>query len=219
MGRRVDQVIRVLVVDDHPMVREGLRSMLSGEDLDVVAEAAGGAEAIDRATASGPDVVLLDLELPDMEGLAVIGRIKEVAPELPILVVTMHQDPDLVRRAVQAGAAGYLLKGVGRGELLASVRAVVNGESVFDPGLVRAAFEDPGAREGQREAAPGNRLSRIELDLLRLMAAGLTNRQIGQHLRWSHATVKKYVQRVLEKLDVSDRTQASVEAIRRGLLE
>ena len=90
---------------------------------------------------------------------------------------------------------------------------------MFDPGLVRAAFEDPAAREGQREAAPANRLSRIELDLLRLMAAGLTNRQIAQHLRWSHATVKKYVQRVLEKLDVSDRTQASVEAIRRGLLE
>ena len=219
MGRAVDQPIRVLVVDDHPMVREGLRSMLSGEDIDVVAEAASGAEAIDRAAEPGQEVVLLDLELPDMEGLAVIRRIKEVAPELRVLVVTMHQDPDLVRRAVQAGAAGYLLKGIGRGELLASVRAVANGESVFDPGLVRAAFEDSTSRDAHRDAEPARRLSRIELDLLRLMAAGLTNRQIGQHLRWSHATVKKYVQRVLEKLDVSDRTQAAVEAIRRGLLE
>jgi DNA-binding NarL/FixJ family response regulator len=218
MGRAVGQPIRVLVVDDHPMVREGLRSMLGGEDLDVAAEAASGAEAIERVSAGGQDVVLLDLELPDMEGLAVVRRVKEIDPALPVLIVTMHQDPELVRRAVEVGAAGYVLKGIGRRELLATVRAVANGESVFDAALLKAALADRSTADRERAGAPGARLSRIELDLLRLIANGLTNRQIGQHLRWSHATVKKYVQRVLEKLDAADRTQAAVEAVRRGLL-
>jgi DNA-binding NarL/FixJ family response regulator len=130
-----------------------------------------------------------------------------------VLVVTMHDNPALVRRAVRAGAAGYVLKGIGRAELLASVRAVRNGGSVLDPGLLRAVVDVDGAPA--RTAAP---LSLVELDLLRLVADGLTNREIGHRLRWSQATVKKYVQRILEKLDVSDRTRAAVEGVRRGLL-
>jgi DNA-binding NarL/FixJ family response regulator len=154
-----------------------------------------------------------------MDGLAVLRRIREMDAHLPVLVVTMHQDPALVRRAVEAGATGYVLKGVGRAELLASIRALRGGESVFDHGLLKAALagRDGSARAVERgDADP---LSRIELDLLRLVAAGLTNRQIGQRLRWSHATVKKYVQRILEKLDVPDRTRAAVEAVRRGLVD
>ena len=213
-----EPAIRVLVVDDHPMVREGLRSMLSGEGVEVVAEAASGAEAVLRAGERAADVVLLDLELPDMDGLTVLRRIREIDARLPVLVVTMHQEAGLVRRAVAAGATGYVLKGVGRAELLASIHAVRNGESVLDPVLLRAAIEDPPEwRPAGADSAPG--LSRIELDLLRLMADGLTNRQISERLRWSQATVKKYIQRILEKLDVADRTQAAVEAVRRGLLE
>ncbi len=213
-----DATIRILVVDDHPMVREGLRSMLDGDGVEVVAEAATGAEAVRFAAEQHPDIVLLDLELPDMDGLAVLRRIREVDARLPVLVVTMHQDVGLVRRAVKAGATGYVLKGVGRQELLASIRAVKNGEAVLDSTLLRAAIEPdrpaPPSPGGESDAG----LSRIELELLQLIAAGLTNRQIAAHLRWSHATVKKYVQRVLEKLGVSDRTQAAVEGMRRGLL-
>jgi DNA-binding NarL/FixJ family response regulator len=219
MPSATDSPIRVLVVDDHPMVREGLRSMLGGEDMDIVGEAASGAEALRRAAARDIDVVLLDLELPDMDGLAVLRRIREMDAHLPVLVVTMHQDPALVRRAVEAGATGYVLKGVGRAELLASIRAVRGGESVFDHGLLKAALAGRDESPGKAERAGGDTLSRIELDLLRLVAAGLTNRQIGQRLRWSHATVKKYVQRILEKLDVPDRTRAAVEAVRRGLVD
>ena len=193
------------------MVRDGLRSMLSGAAIEIVGEASTGSEAIRIAADLSPQVVLLDLELPDMDGLTVLRQIKEITPALPVLVVTMHDDPALVRRAVRAGAAGYVLKGIGRAELLASVRAVRNGESVLDPGLLRAVVNGNAAA---RTAPP---LSRVELDLLRLVADGLTNREIGQRLRWSPATVKKYVQRILEKLDVSDRTQAAVEGVRRGL--
>ena len=211
MAPATEPAIRLLVVDDHLMVREGLRSMLSGEEIEIVGEASTGSEAIRIAADLSPQVVLLDLELPDMDGLTVLRQIKEITPALPVLVVTMHDDPALVRRAVRAGAAGYVLKGIGRAELLASVRAVRNGESVLDPGLLRAVVNGNAAA---RTAPP---LSRVELDLLRLVADGLTNREIGQRLRWSPATVKKYVQRILEKLDVSDRTQAAVEGVRRGL--
>jgi len=212
MRPATEPAIRLLVVDDHLMVREGLRSMLGDEGIEIVGEASSGGEAVRVAAALSPDVVLLDLELPDMDGLTVLRQLKENAPTLPVLVVTMHDDPALVRRAVRAGAAGYVLKGIGRAELLASVRAVRNGEAVLDPGLLRAVVDVDGA-----PARTAELLSRVELDLLRLVADGLTNREIGQRLRWSQATVKKYVQRILEKLGVSDRTQAAVEGVRRGL--
>jgi len=209
---------RVLVVDDHPMVREGLRSMLDGEGDEIVGEAASGAEAVQRATELQPDVVLLDLELPDLDGLTVLRQVRETVPAAAVLIVTMHQDPARVRLAVEAGAAGYVLKGVDRTELRASIRAVRDGGSVFDPRLLRAALDAGDGRSRGAAPAYAPALSRIEVDLLRLIAEGLTNREIGHRLRWSPATVKKYVQRILSKLGVPDRTRAAVEAVRRGLL-
>ena len=213
-----ESVARVLVVDDHPMVREGLRSMLDGEGVEIVGEAASGAEAVARAIELRPDVVLLDLELPDLDGLTVLRRVRETVPAAAVLIVTMHQDPARVRLAVEAGAAGYVLKGVDRTELRASIRAVRDGESVFDPRLLRAALDTGDGRPRGAAPADAPALSRVELDLLRLIADGLTNREISHRLRWSPATVKKYVQRILSKLDVPDRTRAAVEAVRRGLL-
>jgi DNA-binding NarL/FixJ family response regulator len=206
--------VRVLVVDDHPMVREGLRSMLAGAEIEIVGEAGDGIEAVEEASRLTPDVILLDLELPDVHGLATLKDLRRVSPGTAVLVVTMHQDPALMRQAVQAGAGGYVLKGVGRRELVAAVRAVAHGESVLDPGLLRAALETETPTSAERRPS----LTPVELELLGLMAEGLTNRQIGARMRWSHATVKKYVQRVLEKLGVPDRTRAAVEAVRRGLL-
>ena len=204
--------LRVLVVDDHPMVRAGLSSMLSDDDIEVVAEAASGREAVDRAVALDPDLVLLDVQLPDMDGIETLTRIKARAPGAAILMVSMHDDPAMVRRAVEAGASGYVLKGIGRRELLAALRTVRNGGSVLDPSLLRA-LATPAS-----EGAAGDALTSVELEALALLAAGLTNREIAERMRWSVGTAKKYVQRILEKLHVSDRTQAAVVAVRQGLV-
>ena len=207
--------IRLLVVDDHPVVREGLRSMLSDTAVTVVGDAGTAAEAIRVAADAAPDVVLLDLGLPDLDGLSAVARLKQVRPQAAVLVLTMHDDPALVRGAVQAGASGYVLKGVGRQELLAAIQAVHHGEAVLDPLLLRTLTGPAPAATG----APGQEpLTAVEHDVLQLMAGGLTNREIAARMRWSVATAKKYVQRVLVKLEVSDRTQAAVVALRRGLL-
>ena len=201
--------IRVLIVDDHPIVREGLRSMLEPAGVDVVGEAGTGEDALRIAAALRPEIVLLDLELPDLDGLAVLQQLKAAERRTAVLVITMHDDPALVRRAVEGGASGYVLKGVGRGELLSALEVVRHGGSVFDPSLLRASLSESRAAEA---------LTSIEQDMLRLVATGLTNREIAQRLHWSVGTVKKYLQRTLEKLGAADRTQAAVEAVKRGLL-
>ncbi len=210
---------RVFVIDDHPVVREGFRSMLTDEGIEIVGEAGTGAEAVERITTVGVDMILLDLKLPDIDGLALLRRLKDIVPASPVLVITMHDDPALVRRAVEAGAAGYALKGIGRRELVAAIHAVCNGEAVLEPGLLRAIVRGPSGVSSPNAGEPARTvLTRIEIDLLRLMAEGMTNVQISERMRWSLATTKRYVQSVLEKLEVSDRTQAAVTAVRRGLL-
>lgn len=195
--------------------------MLSHEAVEIIGEAGTGEEAIERAAAAQPDLVLLDMKLPDLDGLVVLRRLREIAPAASVLIISMHDDPLLVRRAVQGGAAGYVLKGLSRRELLAAVHAVRDGESVLDPTLLRAVLAEtasnqpPGRSTG---AGAPELLTPLELDVLRLMADGMTNGQISERMHWSVSTTKKYVQRILEKLDVSDRTQAAVVAVRRGLL-
>ena len=217
MSDAVRQPCRVFVIDDHPVVREGFHTMLSDEGIEIVGEAGTGTEAIAHITTVGVDLILLDLKLPDIDGLALLRRLKEVAPTAPVLVITMHDDPLLVRRAVEAGAAGYALKGIGRRELVAAIHAVCNGEAVLEPGLLRAIVGGSfGVSSANAEDTGRTPLTRVEVDLLRLMAEGLTNVQISERMRWSLATTKRYVQSVLEKLEVSDRTRAAVTAVRRG---
>jgi DNA-binding NarL/FixJ family response regulator len=209
--------IRVLLVDDHPMVREGLRCMLSEEGVEVVGEAGSAQEALGRCAKLLPDVVLLDMQLPGEDGLHCLEELQKVQPGLAVLIVSMHDEPRFVRAAMYAGARGYVLKGIGRRELLSSVRAAVAGEVVLDPALVRTvtACAEPVL---SALAPAAEDLSAIERHVLTHMAEGLTNRQIAERMRWSVATAKKYVQRILVKLDVSDRTEAAVAAVRRGLV-
>jgi DNA-binding NarL/FixJ family response regulator len=213
--------IRLLLVDDHPMVREGLRSMLlTVADLEVVGEAGTASEAVVQAEALRPDVVLLDIQLPDDDGLTALRRIKAVAPATSVLMVTMHENAAYITQAITGGAAGYVLKGVRRHELLAAIQTVARGAAVVTPVLLGNTQRQT-SRAGKPtplDHLPMEPLSPVEQELVRLLAEGLSNRQISLRMHWSLSTVKKYVQRLFDKLQVSDRTQAVAEAIRRGLI-
>ncbi len=208
---------RILIVDDHPMVRAGLRAMLySEETLQVVGEAGTVAEAIEQARDLQPKVVLLDLQLPDQDGFKALARIKAEVPHAQVLIVTMHENTAHAHQAKQAGAAGYLVKGVRRRDLIHAIHTVATDRSPLVPflinpcaGLVRAATE----------ATPMPQLKPVEHQILRLIADGFSNREISAHMKWSLGTVKKYVQELFQALDVSDRTQAVAVAMRIGLIQ
>ncbi len=220
---------RLLIAEDYALVREGLRAMLSGEpDLEVVGEAKNGREAVEACRALNPDLVLMDVRMPEMDGLQATRAIKVAQPAVSVLMVTTHQDPDYLLEAVRAGAAGYVLKEVSRRELLESVRRVINGESTLDQGVAMRLL----ARLSEAPAPPAEpnlatsdatrqklsvRLSDREIEALRLIAVGKTNREIAQELMVSLSTVKTYVQRIIKKLGVSDRTQAAVRAATLGI--
>ncbi|MEU3309195.1 response regulator [Nocardiopsis sp. NPDC055551] len=209
-------MIRVLLVDDHPVVREGIRGMLSAEpDLEIVGEAGSGPEAVVRAAALEPDVVLMDLRMPGGDGAQATERIRADHPAVHVLVLTTYDTDTDILRAVEAGATGYLLKDTPRAELADSVRSAARGETVLSGRLAGKLFSrvrrDP---EPEKPAA----LSPREVEVLRLAADGHTNAAIGRALRISATTVKTHLMRAYEKLGVGDRTAAVSQALRRGLL-
>ena len=212
--------IRVVIADDHPVVREGLRSLLlTSADMEVVGEAGTGAEAVAQAQALQPEVMLLDIRMPDGNGLAVLNRIKAASPDTSVIMVTMHDNPDYISRAIAAGAAGYVLKAANRQDFLTAIRTVLNPSAAPTPVLLsrtqRAAFN-----AARTTASPGAVvLSPVEHELLLLLADGLSNKEISTRLRCSLGTVKNYLQNLFSTLQVSDRTRAVVEAIRLGLIE
>jgi DNA-binding NarL/FixJ family response regulator len=226
---------RLLIAEDHALVREGLRAMLAGaEDLEVIGEAENGRGAVEMCRSLSPDLVLMDVRMPEMDGLEATRRIKEAQPRVGVLMVTTHQDPDYLLEAVRSGAAGYVLKEATKSRLLSAVRRVLSGENALDQELamrlIARVSEEPGrgrerplgrtgtgATEKVPEALVGV-LSARETEALRLIASGKTNRQIAKELMVSLSTVKTHVQRIIRKLGVSDRTQASVKAIELGLL-
>ncbi len=222
---------RLLIVDDHAFMRAGIKAILDGDaSLGVVGEAQDGEEAIARCRELRPDLVLMDVSMPKMNGIEATRRIKAEFPETSVLILTAHADHRLLMEAVKAGAAGYLLKGGKVGDVLDAVRAVLEGETPLDPAETMRLMRDLALEEDQREEPPGGvppesrkeplkgTLSAQETEVLRLIALGRTNRQIAQELVVSLSSVKTYVQRIIKKLGVSDRTQASVRAVEMGLL-
>jgi DNA-binding NarL/FixJ family response regulator len=205
--------IRLCIADDHPVVRNGLVGMLTSQpDFEVVGEAADGQEAVDLVASSAPDVVLMDLRMPVMDGLTAIRAIRARPEPPPILVLTTYDaDSDIVR-AIEAGAAGYLLKDAPPAELYAAVRAAASGGSPLSPAVAARIIHR--VRDGGDAA-----LSSREADVLRLVARGASNREIGRDLRISEATVKTHLIHVFEKLGVGDRTSAVTRAIERGLID
>lgn len=208
--------IKLLIADDHEVVRTGLKSLVAGTDIKVIAEAATGDEAVRAALKHNPDVALLDIRMPDGDGLNALGRIKLDRPEMPVLMLSTYDNPTYVARAVALGASGYLLKGSSREDLLKAIRSAAAGESAWTRDELRRVT---GALATPRLAADVEvPLTQRESEVLRQLAFGLTNKEIAQALHISYETVKEHVQHILRKVGVSDRTQAAVWAVRKGLV-
>jgi DNA-binding NarL/FixJ family response regulator len=208
-------VIRVLVVDDHPVVRSGLSGMLSvTDDISVVGEAGNGAEALALVESTLPDVVLMDLRMPRMDGVAATGAIVSAYPSTRVLVLTTYDTDSEILHAVEAGAAGYLLKDTPHAELLNGIRAAARGETVLAPPVAARLMSRLRTPAAPAAAQPSPR----ELEVLAAVARGLSNAEIGRELFIGEATVKTHLQRLFAKLDVDDRTRAVTVAIERGLL-
>jgi DNA-binding NarL/FixJ family response regulator len=211
-------VIRVLIADDHAVVRQGLRTFLElQDDIEVVGEAADGEQALAAVAQLGPDVVLMDLVMPRLDGVAAIERLRKLAPATRAIVLTSFLDEDKVLPAVRAGAAGYLLKDVEPAELVRAIRMVDAGEALLHPvvaaRLLREIAGDAGTRAERHE-----RLTAREREVLGLLARGRANKAIAFELGVAEKTVKTHVGNILGKLGLSDRTQAALYAVREGLV-
>jgi DNA-binding NarL/FixJ family response regulator len=208
--------IKLLVADDHEVVRTGLRSLLADTEVTIVAEVSTGAEAVKYALENDPDVVMLDVRMPDMDGLNALGRIKLEKEEMPILILSTFDNPTYIARAVALGASGYLLKGCTREKLLDGIRKAADGESAWTRDELRRVT---GALATPRLTADVEvPLTQRESEVLRQLAYGLTNKEIAGALHISYETVKEHVQHILRKIGVSDRTQAAVWAVRKELV-
>ncbi|MEA2251015.1 MAG: two-component system, NarL family, response regulator LiaR [Solirubrobacteraceae bacterium] len=211
-------VIRVLIADDHLVVRQGLRTFLElQDDVEVVADVGDGVEALDAVHEHHPDVVLMDLVMPRMDGVEAIRRIAAERPTTRVIALTSFLDDDKVLPAVRAGAAGYLLKDVGPQDLVRAIRTVYGGEALLHPAVAARLMEEVASAAPRRVEADD--LTARERDVLGLIARGLSNKRIARELEISEATVKIHVSSVLRKLDVTDRTQAALHAVREGLVE
>jgi DNA-binding NarL/FixJ family response regulator len=212
----VSKKIKLLIADDHPVVRQGIVNLLSGSEFEVVAQSSNGKDVDKLVRQHSPHLVVLDLRMAEGDGLAALGRIKEDHPDLPVIIMSTFDNPTFVQRAIDLGASGYVLKGANRDQILAALRAAAEGKSAFTRDEMRrvtGALATP--RVGNDiEAA----LTHRESEVLQQMATGLTNKEIAQRLSISYETVKEHVQHILRKLGVSDRTQAAVWAVRKGLV-
>ncbi len=218
--------IKILLVDDHPVVRHGLSAMLQTDpQIDVVGEANSGQEALVMVGRLNPDIVLMDIHMPEMDGLAATRKIKEQYPRTAVVVLTLYNNEQYVVEAVRSGAGGYLLKNASRDEILHTIREVANGgmlikttnlQKVLTGTTVAASFDFRGQPWGAEGIEP---LSAREQEVLKLVVEGCTNKDVGVALSIAEDTAKKHVQNIILKLQVSDRTQAAVKALRLGLVQ
>jgi two-component system NarL family response regulator len=210
MSEKKRECIRILIADDHSVVREGLVSLVKRKsDMSVVAEANNGREAVDRWKEHRPDVTLLDLRMPELDGVGAIKEIREIDPNAHILVLTTFDGDEDIYRAIKAGAKGYLLKDTAREALMESIRRVHAGQTCIPPALA--------AKLADRVS--GEALSAREIEVLQRIAAGKSNKEIGAELFISEGTVKTHVKSIFSKLDVVSRTEAVATATRRGLIQ
>jgi len=213
-------MIKLLLVDDQAVVREGLRAMLQAEpDFTIVGEAPSGNEALTVAARNQPDVILLDIRMPGMDGLATLSLLKQKVPTASIIIVTLYDNPDYLLQAVASGASGYILKDSTREELVRAIRVTREGGAIISPTMLPELFKHVQQQNNQQscDTAVIRSLTPREVEILRLIVEGYTNQQIAEKYYLSPTTVKTHVQNILNKLGVSDRTQAAVLAVRCGL--
>ena len=208
--------VRLLVADDHEVIRTGLATLLAGTDIKIVAEAATGKEAIERAQECNPDVVLLDIRMPDGDGLSTLEKLRTAVPDSYVVMLSTYDNPTYIARAVALGASDYVLKGSSRDDLVATIITAAAGESPSRAGELRRVASAMKVRQViDDDEVP---LTQRETQVLRHVALGLSNKEIGRSLEISVETVKEHVQNILRKIAVSDRTQAAVWAVRKGLV-
>lgn len=213
------QPTKLLLVDDDVLVRSGLRLIFDSEpDLEVVGEAGTGTEALARAESARPDVVVMDVRMPDLDGIAATAALTALGPTPKVLVLTTFEDDEYLFRALQAGATGFMLKRARPAELLHSVRVLASGTSLVMPDITRRLIAERRPRQGPRGAEALPTLTEREADVLRLVAEGLTNAEVGARLFLSAETVKTHLSRILAKLGARDRTQAVIVAYESGFM-
>ena len=210
--------IRVLIADDHPLFRDGMHGLLdSVPDTEVVGEAASGEEAIMLAEALQPDVILMDIKMPGINGLQAMREILHTSPHIHILIVSMLEDDDSVFAAMRAGARGYVPKGSNQAEMLRAIRAVANGAAIFGPGIAQRLIGFCSASRPSVQSRIFPELTESEAEILALIAQGRTNEEIAGQLMLSHKTVRNHVSNIFSKLQVADRAQAIIRARDAGL--
>ena len=208
--------VRLLIADDHEVIRKGLASLLAGSDIEIVAEAATGKETVKLAEKHKPDVVLLDIRMPDGDGLSTLEKLRSKVPDSAVVMLSTYDNPTYVARSVALGAADYVLKGSSREDLITTLQAAAAGESPSRVGELRRVAAAMKLRQVvDDDEVP---LTQRETQVLRHVALGLSNKEIGRSLEISVETVKEHVQNILRKVAVTDRTQAAVWAIRKGLV-
>lgn len=209
--------IRILIADDHPMFRFGIRALLSAEpDTEVIGEATNGQEAVNLAASLKPDLILMDINLPQLNGLEATRQILKHNPDIGILIITMFED-DTIFAALQAGARGYILKGAEGEETLRAIRAAANGESIFSPSVAQRLSQFFAQSSAGNAKEPFQELTHRERDILKLIAKGLTNAAIAERLSLSPKTVRNQVSIIFSKLQVTDRAEAIIKAREAGL--
>jgi DNA-binding NarL/FixJ family response regulator len=209
--------ITVLVADDHEVVRTGLARLLEGSEITIIAEAENGEQAVEQTMKHNPDVVLMDIRMPETDGLMALEKIREIKPDVRIVMLSTYDNPTYVARSVALGAADYVLKDSGRDELIAAIQRAASGESPSEDSILHR-VKDTMSRRRERLDRSEIPLTNRELQVLRHVALGLSNREIGRSLGISIETVKEHVQNILRKIDAADRTQAAVWAIKKGLV-
>lgn len=219
MSGKPESRIKVLLVDDHPLVLEGVRSsFLRRHRFQIVGEAFGGQEAIKLARQCSPDVVVMDIAMPGMDGLEATRVLLKACPQAKVLILTVHEKPEFVREIIQSGARGYVRKSSPPAELIAAVESVHDGELFFKPDVAEAFFHEYVLNEGKMEEASPKRLSKREHEVLKLIVEGMANRQIAARFRLSVRTVEKHRQSVMKKLGIHKATELVKFAITRGFV-